>query len=217
MCSIISEGHSEAVFAVASAPLPRGETEGLPEFEALNERDIEQINRLMRGHRFDPSLMAGAGSRCRHGRVKVLVCRPFPLGLDESAPLPPPMPTSFWLICPHTARTAGTSESNGGVKRLEKWIRERGSDEWERYAQLHRDIRIGMMSAELRGTLEERYPSMYASLAAGGVGGIISPAGEIHVKCIHLQTASWLALGHHPGAEWLRSEGLDGECSACSC
>lgn len=210
----------EASDDVSSAP---GRTEDntinirLPAFEALDENEIEHISRLMNRRRFDPSLAAAVGARCRHGRVKVLVCRPFPPGIGDAAPLPQPMPTSFWLVCPHAARVAGTSESNGGVKRLDEWLSAHEGDKWEQYAQLHRNIRLSMMSDSFRTSLEKKHPSMYASLASGGVGGIISSAGEIHVKCIHLQTASWLALGYHPGEEWLRAEGLGSECSICSC
>jgi hypothetical protein len=45
------------------------------------------------------------------------------------------------------------------------------------------------------------------------VGGIrYREPRVVHVKCIHLQTASWLAFGYHPGGAWLGENGLKGDC-----
>ena len=37
-------------------------------------------------------------------------------------------------------------------------------------------------------------------------------AGEIGVKCLHLQVAAWLALGMHPAGDWLEEQVGGGAC-----
>ena len=59
--------------------------------------------------------------------------------------------------------------------------------------------------------LRASHPALLEALACGGVGGVRGD-GSVRVKCLHLQAASWLALGHHPGAEWLQGQGLGTSC-----
>ena len=160
------------------------------------------------GHRFDPSLVRGE-IRCRFGGIRVLICAPVSgVGPDALRPFP----TTFWLVCPWLLRRVGTVESEGGVRRLEEWLDSRAPGPWRDYNLLHQRLRLSLMSPAQLNFLRRFHPSIFRSLRRGGVGGIRPRRGEVRVKCLHLQTASWLALGHHPGAEWLHAEGLDEEC-----
>ena len=123
-----------------------------------------------------------------------------------------PFPTSFWLVCPWLLRQAGKVESEGGVHRLEEWLTHHAPDQWRAYNRLHQRLRLSLMSPARLNFLRRFHPNLFRSLRLGGVGGIRPQHGEVRVKCLHLQTASWLALGCHPGAEWLQAEGLAGEC-----
>ena len=153
--------------------------------------------------RFDASLIAGA-VRCKFGGVKVLVCRPFSRKLR-------PFPTTFWLACPHLSHLAGTLESNGGVRELEGVIAD--LHEWRRYNMLHQKLRLGLMSGEERKFMFRHNTKIFRSVMRSGLGGI-KQTDRVNVKCLHLQAASFIALGRHPGGEWLRANGLCSECSA---
>lgn len=161
------------------------------------------MTRRMEGHRFDPSLILGAGSRCRFGGVRVLVCAPL-AGLR-------PFPTTFWLVCPWLVRRAGAVEAEGGVRRLEMWLEGRAPREWRPYNREHQILRLQLMRPAERDLLRRFRPRVWDRLRTAGVGGI-RYGDEIRVKCLHLQTASWLALSRHPGGPWLRDEGLGGDC-----
>ena len=67
------------------------------------------------------------------------------------------------------------------------------------------------MSPLVRDLLRRFRPAVWDCLRQAGVGGT-RYGSEIRVKCLHLQTASWLALSRHPGAAWLRGEGLGEGC-----
>ncbi|MCR5347254.1 MAG: DUF501 domain-containing protein [Fretibacterium sp.] len=162
----------------------------------------------MEGHRFDLSLIVG-GVRCRFGGIRGLVCAPFP-GVGPEALRP--FPTTFWLVCPWLIRRVGTVESEGGVRRLEEWLASHAAGAWRAYNRLHQRLRLSLISPVRKAFLSRFHPHLFASLRCGGVGGIRPRSGEVRVKCLHLQTASWLVLGHHPGAEWLRAQGLNGDC-----
>ncbi|MBR1672799.1 MAG: DUF501 domain-containing protein [Fretibacterium sp.] len=162
----------------------------------------------MEARRFDPSLILG-GVLCRFGYVRILFCAPLspsgPGGLR-------PFPTTFWLACPWLVSRAGAVESEGGVRRLEEWLASHAPGPWREYGRLHQLLRLALLSPHQRDFLRRFRPSLFDGLRLGGVGGTRPRDGELRVKCLHLQTASWLALGRHPGAEWLRAEGLDGDC-----
>ncbi|MCR4817630.1 MAG: DUF501 domain-containing protein [Fretibacterium sp.] len=144
----------------------------------------------------------------------MLVCAPVP-GMRPNALRP--FPTTFWLVCPWLLRRAGSVESDGGVHRLEEWLSSRAPGPWREYNRFHQRLRLSLMSPAQLNFLRRFHPNIFRSLRLGGVGGIRSRYGEVRVKCLHLQTASWLALGHHPGAEWLRAEGLNGDCEGQGC
>ena len=60
------------------------------------------------------------------------------------------------------------------------------------------------------------HANVFRSVMRSGIGGMKYGEG-ICVKCLHLQTASFLALGCHPAGEWLKGKNLCGECIECMC
>lgn len=151
--------------------------------------------------KFDASLIAGC-VRCRFGKVQVLVCRPFSVKMR-------PFPTTFWLVCPYLTHRAGMLESMGGVRELEKSITD--FREWIRYNLLHQTIRLSLMEKFSAAALRKYRPGIFRSVMRSGIGGI-RLGGNVSVKCLHLQTAAFIALGGHPGGEWLKAQGLCSEC-----
>ncbi len=157
-----------------------------------------------RKQKFDPSLIAGC-VRCRNGGIQVLVCRPFSVRLR-------PFPTTFWLTCPYLVRRAGMIESQGGVRELEEYLTRRDMlHEWRGYNLQHQAVRLSLMGRGFCGCVRKFRGGIFRTLMRSGIGGI--KLGEsITVKCLHLQTAAYVALGRHPGSEWLKSKGLCGDC-----
>ena len=151
--------------------------------------------------RFDASLAAGC-VRCRFGKVQVLVCRPF-------SRKGRPFPTAFWLVCPYLSHKAGVLESQGGVRELEAAITD--LHEWRRYNLLHQAVRLELTRKCERRFMFRHRRKIYRSVMRSGVGGI-KQGDAVSVKCLHLQAASFIALGRHPGSKWLRSKGLCSDC-----
>ncbi|MBQ7154109.1 MAG: DUF501 domain-containing protein [Synergistaceae bacterium] len=158
--------------------------------------------------KFDASLIAGC-VRCRFGKVQVLVCRPFSVKMR-------PFPTTFWLVCPYLTHRAGMLESRGGVRELEASITD--FREWRRYNILHQEIRLNLMEKFALRAARKYQPKIFRSVMRSGIGGM-KQAETVSVKCLHLQTASFIALGKHPGSDWLERQGLgargQGLCSDC--
>jgi hypothetical protein len=129
----------------------------------------------------------------------VVVCAPF----HASAPFP----TTFWLTCPRLVRLAGEAESKGGVGELEHWIECRAAREWIFFNMLHQRLRLLLLPDAAKVFLRRFKPRLFECIRSAGVGGSRYRAGKdnknVRIKCLHLQLASWLALGRHPGAEWL--------------
>ena len=166
---------------------------------------------ILKAVKFDNSIVMGAAKVCRFNRVQVIKCAP----VGEKMRL---FPTSFWLMCPYLIKLAGKIESDGGVSELENFLRSRNLvKSWNNYNLLHQLIRVNLLDKNLREFLRKYKFSMYKTLISGGIGGTKYKFGEIHIKCLHLQTASFLALKHHPGGEWLKSKGLQSECNNCQC
>ena len=160
--------------------------------------------------RFDSELVIGSCRRCIHGHTQVIVCRPLSRKLR-------PFPTTFWLMCPYLIHRAGMIESHGGVHELEDWMNERGlKHEWRKYNILHQRLRISLLTENQKKYLRKNHKSLYHSLVSTGIGGMKYTDG-INVKCLHLQTASYLALNYHPAEEWLKDKKLCGECKTCMC
>lgn len=161
-----------------------------------SRRDIDIISRQMGGRHFDPAFIVGVARRCRWGAPQVLRCFPLRKGF--------PFPTTFWLSCPWLGRSLGTLESQGGVSSLEEFLLSR-RESWRDFQLEHRILRLGLLSSGERRFLRSHRRSIWEVIRSGGVGGMrYVPASRPTVKCLHLQVASWLALGRHPGAEWLR-------------
>ena len=160
--------------------------------------------------RFDTEIVAGYGRRCRFGYVQVIVCRPVS-GRGRI------FPTTFWLMCPHLIHRAGMIESRGGVHELEDCMRERELfREWRKYNMIHQALRLSLISTHQLSFMRKYYPNKFRHLIGTGIGGI-RYTDDITVKCLHLQTASYLGLNYHPAQEWLNSRGLRGECEVCMC
>ncbi|MDR2175455.1 MAG: DUF501 domain-containing protein [Synergistaceae bacterium] len=150
----------------------------------------------MRGRKFGEARILGTANRCRFGFPRVIVCAPL---RDMSVPFP----TSFWLTCPRLVRSLGEAESRGGVRELARWIELHAPREWISYNILHQRLRLALLSEPELRFLRRFRPGLLKGLR-GGVGGLrFGAERQIHVKCLHLQAASWLALRRHPGAPWL--------------
>ena len=161
--------------------------------------------------RFDSSLILGAAKKCKFNHVQVITCSPIAKKLR-------PFPTSFWLTCPYLIKLAGKIESQCGIMKLEKFLLDNNLfHEWNQYNLLHQLIRVNLLDKKLQEFLRKYKSSLYKSLMRGGVGGTKYFFSEINIKCLHLQTASFLALNYHPAGEWLKSQGLQSECNNCQC
>lgn len=153
-----------------------------------------------RHHRFDAGLIAG-GIRSTSGRLQVIVCRPVSQHGE-------PFPTTFWLTDTELMRRAGQVETLGGVHELEEYMRSRKLyREWREYTFRHQAVRLALMGENLRKFMRRFRPGMFRTLMHSGIGGM-KITDTISVKCLHLQTASFIAMGYHPASEWLRSKGL---------
>ena len=160
--------------------------------------------------RFDSSLIISV-KKCGFNHVQVITCRPLSKKLR-------PFPTTFWLMCPYLIKLAGTVESQGGVNELEEFLRTKKLfHEWHEYNFLHQILRLKLINKNQSNFMRRYNGKIFKSLIRGGVGGIKYDSENINVKCLHLQTASFLALGFHPGSEWLKLKGLCGGCKKNLC
>ena len=164
--------------------------------------------------RFDSSLVIASGKRCKFNHVQVIICSPISLRSRVIRPFP----TTFRLTCPYLTKLAGKIESQGGVSQLEEYIKSNGLiHDWTKYNLLHQIIRAGLINKNLREFLMRHKPGLIKNLMRGGIGGIKYKAGEVNAKCLHLQTASFLALNSHPGSNWLKAKSLFGSCNSNLC
>ena len=175
------------------------------------DKDIKKLELKFsdKKQKFDASIIAG-GIRCKFGNIQVLVCRPFSFKGR-------PFPTTFWLTCPYLIKRAGMIESLGGVKELENYMSSRNLiHEWRKYNFLHQVMRIKLMNKFHCRYTRKYHGAKFKSVIHSGTGGI-KCSDNIAVKCLHLQTASFIALGRHPGSKWLREKNLCGECTEKLC
>ena len=157
--------------------------------------------------RFDSSLIIDV-KKCRFNHAQVIICKPLAKKFR-------PFPTSFWLVCPYLIKLAGKIESDGGVKELEKFLIENKlKKQWREYNFLHQKIRLKLINKNLAKFLRLFHGKIFKNLIRGGVGGIHYDSENVNVKCLHLQTASFIGLNHHPGEKWLKSKGL---CPGSNC
>lgn len=178
-------------------------------YEMLRPYDSSVVTRQMAERKFDASLISGTTGRCRFGYPRVIVCSP----LQNLKPFP----TSFWLTCPWLVHRIGRIESEGGVGELEAWMERRVPREWVPFNMEHQRLRLALLNPAERFFLRRFRPQLFERLRSVGVGGIRYQGMEIRVKCLHLQTASWLALRRHPGEKWLREKGLNDDCGGELC
>ena len=175
-------------------------------------REIQTLKDIYldKKQRFDPSIII-SGKLCEYGHIQVITCRPLSEKLR-------PFPTTFWLTCPHLIKRAGTVESCGGVHELEEYIQSHAlHNEWQKYNFLHQILKLKLLN--LNGNeniclfMRKYHNKIFKSLIRSGIGGIklTGEKDNINIKCLHLQTASYLGLGFHPACEWLDSKGLCGE------
>jgi hypothetical protein len=127
-----------------------------------------------------------------------------------------PFPTSFWLVCPYLAKVLGALESAGGVREMERAATGHEKD-WLRYDLLHARVRLSTITGAQRAYLSRMRRNLFRAVCRGGVGGVVSSEGSVHVKCLHLQTASYMGLGWHPLSAWLDCKVGKLECGRAMC
>jgi hypothetical protein len=170
-----------------------------PEYFIVTSRDADIIPQQMKGRKFNSDLLLGVASRCMSGKPQVILCKSLLNGI--------PFPNNFWLSCPLLVRMAGQIECLGGVKKLESYIRENSIDSWEEYNRLHTEIRINLASKSELDSLKINNIALYRKFCDNNIGmGGIKINKEVRVKCLHLQIASFLSLGFHPGQDWLKDK-----------
>lgn len=156
----------------------------------------------MKGRRSDRSVVLGTAVRCRHGAPVVAICAPVKDGM--------PFPTTFWLTCPHLVHRCAVLESQGSVSELRS-VLEQDEAAWRAYNAFHGRIRLALLPPPSTAILRALRPSLWDAIRRGGVGGVKYGAGG-GPKCLHLQAASWLALGRHPGEKFLKKTVVPLEC-----
>ena len=155
--------------------------------------------------KFDRSLIISC-KNCKFGFTQVLICKPF----DKHGR---PFPTTFWLTCPYLIKQAGKIESEGGVHDLERYIISKGlKREWQKYNLIHQELRLKLLNKNLIKFMRKYHNKVFKSLIRSGIGGIKYDNENVFVKCLHLQTASYLGLGFHFAEEWLNEKGLKIDC-----
>ena len=165
-------------------------------FVPCDRDDFRLLASQMRDRKFRKELVLAAGCRCAHGFPRVILCDP----LSDSRPFP----TLFWLWLPMLRKKCATLETAGGVREMESALVGKES-EWMRYHRVYSAIRSLLIPERTRTFLSARRRTQWRSFRLGGVGGTmpLGSSGRTGVKCLHLHTASWLALGRHPAREWL--------------
>ena len=162
-------------------------------FERPGPSDLKTIKAQMAGRKFDEKIILGIACRCLWHAPSVVLCHPLYRGK--------PFPTTFWLCCPHAVKTCNSLEAAGGVRELESFL-EKMPAEWKAYGLRHSVLRMALLSRSRRRFFLFRRKAMWESIRKGRVGGT-KDTSKARVKCLHLQAASWLALGYHPAAGWL--------------
>ena len=176
----------------------------------FNSGGCEKASPFFNRRRFDSSLVIDV-KKCRFNHIQVLICKPLSKKLR-------PFPTTFWLMCPHLIKLAGKIESQGGVNELENFLRVNNLyHEWHEYNFLHQVIRLKLLNKNLSKFMRNYHGKIFKSLIRGGVGGIRYDYKNINAKCLHLQTASFIGLGRHPGEKWLKEKNLCGDCEKNFC
>lgn len=174
----------------------------------LKKLDKTFLAKQNAGRRFDISVIRAIAKRCSHGFPQVIVCHPF-AGKE-------PFPTTFWLTCPYLDRKCGELESHQQISRLEEVFAVRSECVlmWHlEYAALRKSLLAPLDMQEIAAN----NPGCIKAVLDYGVGGINYRESPQAVKCLHLQTAAWLGMGHHPASDWLEEKLDELECRRISC
>ena len=175
----------------------------------LREEDLPILREQTKGRKFDTSAVLAVARRCRHGFPQVVVSSPI-----SSSGMP--FPTVFWLTCPFLDHRCGELESEQRIAELEELFGTRS----EAVAKMHLDyakLRLSLAGGEAAPAFSGMSAGMRRSLAQLGVGGINWRDAPRAVKCLHLQTATWLGMGGHPAGEWLAEKIGAQDCAAGRC
>jgi hypothetical protein len=127
-----------------------------------------------------------------------------------------PFPTSFWLVCPYLSKILGALESAGGVKEMERAAAGHEKD-WLRYDVLYARVRLSTLTGAQRAYLSRMRPNLFRAVCRSGAVGAVSSEGSLHVKCLHIQMASYMGLGWHPLSAWLDGKVGGLECGRAIC
>ncbi|HOP52936.1 MAG TPA: DUF501 domain-containing protein, partial [Synergistales bacterium] len=100
------------------------------------------------------------------------------------------------------SRKVDRIESAGGVRELGRRIERDRTRDWRIFNLQYVLFRVFLLGPERSREIMEEDPPAWLSLTATGVGGIRS-GGDVSVKCLHLQAASMIGMGWHPGEDWL--------------
>lgn len=182
----------------------------LPAFWSyLTDDDIAVIKRQKNGRRFDPKQVYAVGCRCSYGYPQVVVCNPITKNLT-------PFPTLFWLTCPYLDRKCGELESMHKIQPLEEAL----SAQEDKVILWHKEysvLRMMLIDDKTADSVKDKNISMWESLTECGVGGINWKENASGVKCLHLQTATWLGMRSHPAADLLMRTVGEAECGDGFC
>lgn len=173
-------------------------------FETALRGDLLSVGRQAGARNFDSSLVRGVSRRCRFGFPQVTVCDPVRKGR--------PFPTVFWLSCPWLSQMIDELESRGHVRSLGEYISKCKRDEWAVFNLEYLLFRVFLLGYARAERIRRERIFLWKALTSTGAGGIRS-GGDISVKCLHLQTASMIGLGWHPGEDWLAGHLPELECS----
>ena len=179
----------------------------LPAFwSGVSESDVESLAKQMKKRKFDASSVIAVAKRCKSGFPQVIVSSP----LSRSGS---PFPTLFWLTCPFLDRRCGELEAARLIAELEKLF-ERTP---EAVRKMHKDyaaLRLRAAGASLTAPMSKKAVDVLSRLGVGGIDASVAPNA---VKCLHLQTATWLGMGEHPARRWLAEKLGALECGEVRC
>ncbi|MCC8058643.1 DUF501 domain-containing protein [Cloacibacillus sp.] len=182
----------------------------LPAFwTEVGKKDISVLRRQMRGRKFDASAVIAAARRCSHGCPQIIVSSPV-------SAFGVPFPTIFWLTCPFLDHRCGELESEQRISVLEAFFAAMPSAV-EKMHQDYAALRLALIGGRKSPVLSGMSEGMRRVLTESGVGGINWREARQAVKCLHLQTATWLGMGAHPAGAWLAEklgalDCADGRC-----
>ncbi|MCF0247177.1 MAG: DUF501 domain-containing protein [Synergistes sp.] len=178
-------------------------------WDDLKDEDKIVLKKQMKGRKFNLDSVLAAARRCKYGFPQVIVSSPV-----SSAGTP--FPTIFWLTCPFLDHRCGELESEQKISELEKIFAEI-PESVEKMHREYAELRMSLIEGEDRCKFSNMSEGMRSAVKECGVGGIDSKAAPNAVKCLHLQTATWLGMRKHPAQEWLEWEIGDLECDCACC